>query len=61
MVYIPDGFTKESYAKFKEEQHKKIAKKNLGGVGPKRFMINAILPRSIRTKGGRTFITGERC
>lgn len=37
MVYIPDGFTKESYAKFKEEERKKNAKKNLGGVGPKGF------------------------
>ncbi|MFN9954373.1 MAG: hypothetical protein ACK55I_14860, partial [bacterium] len=37
MVYVPDGFTKESYAKFKEEERKKNAKKNLGGVGPKGF------------------------
>jgi hypothetical protein len=37
MAYVPDGFTKESYAKFKEEERKKNAKKNLGGVGPKGF------------------------
>jgi len=35
--YIPDGFTKESYAKFKAEEAKKKAAKNLGRVGPKGF------------------------
>jgi hypothetical protein len=35
--YVPDGFTKESYAKFKEEEKKKLAKTNLGGVGPRGF------------------------
>jgi hypothetical protein len=35
--YVPDGFTKESYAKFKAEEAKKKAAKNLGRVGPKGF------------------------
>mmetsp|Transcript_15259 Transcript_15259/g.28728 ORF Transcript_15259/g.28728 Transcript_15259/m.28728 type:complete len:211 (+) Transcript_15259:131-763(+) len=35
--YVPDGFTKESYAKFKEEEAKKKQNKNLGRVGPKGF------------------------
>lgn len=35
--YIPDGFTKESYAKFKKEEAAKKAKKNLGRMGPKGF------------------------
>jgi len=39
-AYIPDGFTKESYAKFKSDEAKKAAalkKKNLGSMGPKGF------------------------
>lgn len=36
-AYVPDGFTKESYAKFKEQEKAKLAKKNLGGVGPRGF------------------------
>lgn len=35
--YIPDGFTKESYAKFKKQEAAKKAKKNLGRMGPKGF------------------------
>jgi hypothetical protein len=35
--YVPDGFTKESYAKFKEQEKAKMAKKNLGGLGPRGF------------------------
>ena len=36
--YVPSGFTPEQYKKFKEEEaKKKIAKKNLGGLGPKGF------------------------
>ena len=36
--YVPDGFTPESYKKFKEEEAKKKAQaKNLGAVGPKGF------------------------
>jgi hypothetical protein len=36
--YIPDGFTKESYARFKAEEAKKAAAaKNLGSIGPKGF------------------------
>ncbi len=35
--YVPDGFTAESYRKFKEEEKKKLAKQNLGGVGPRGF------------------------
>lgn len=37
-AYVPDGFTKESYAKFKaDEAKKKQKKKNLGELGPKGF------------------------
>ena len=38
--YIPTGFTKESWAKFKAKEQKKkdeLAKKNLGRLGPKGF------------------------
>jgi len=36
--YIPDGFTTESYTKFKaQEAKKKQATKNLGRMGPKGF------------------------
>lgn len=35
--YVPDGFTAESYKKFKESEAKKNAKKNLGSLGPKGF------------------------
>ena len=38
--YIPTGFTKESWSKFKAAEQKKkdeLAKKNLGRVGPKGF------------------------
>jgi hypothetical protein len=34
---VPSGFTPESYKKFKEEEAKKQAKKNLGGLGPRGF------------------------
>ena len=38
MAYVPDGFTPESYKKFKAEEAKKAAaKKNLGGLGPRGF------------------------
>jgi hypothetical protein len=40
MGYVPDGFTKESYAKLKAGEKKKkddAAKKNLGRMGPKGF------------------------
>ena len=33
--YVPDGFTAESYKKFKEDEKKK--KQNLGRVGPRGF------------------------
>jgi hypothetical protein len=37
-AYVPSGFTKESYAKFQQEEaKKKSAQKNLGGVGPRGF------------------------
>ncbi|KAL7580807.1 hypothetical protein ACA910_001084 [Epithemia clementina (nom. ined.)] len=36
-VYVPDGFTAESYKKFKEAEAKKNAGKNLGRLGPKGF------------------------
>ena len=35
-AYIPDGFTAESYKKFKANETKKNVK-NLGGVGPRGF------------------------
>ena len=35
--YIPDGFTAESYKKFKAAEAKKNVKKNLGSMGPKGF------------------------
>lgn len=36
--YVPDGFTAESYKKFKaEEKAKAERKKNLGGMGPRGF------------------------
>jgi len=35
--YIPDGFTKQSYAKFKAAEAKKKQQKNLGRMGPKGF------------------------
>ena len=35
--YVPSGFTPEQYKKFKEEENKKKAKKNLGGLGPRGF------------------------
>jgi hypothetical protein len=35
--YVPQGFTAESYKKFKETEKKKLDKKNLGGVGPRGF------------------------
>jgi hypothetical protein len=35
-VYVPEGFTPESYAKFKEAEAKKKAK-NLGALGPRGF------------------------
>ena len=37
MGYVPDGFTAESYKKFKEEEAKKKATKNLGRLGPRGF------------------------
>lgn len=35
-AYVPDGFTPESYKKFKEQEAAK-KKKNLGALGPKGF------------------------
>ena len=35
--YIPDGFTPESYKKFKEEEAKKKQARNLGRLGPRGF------------------------
>lgn len=41
--YIPSGFTKESWAKFKaEEAKKKAASKNLGRLGPKGFQSRSM-------------------
>eukprot|EP00797_Seminavis_robusta_P011305 Sro1850_g301540.1 n/a (71) ;mRNA; r:2-216 len=36
-MYVPDGFTAESYKKFKAEEAKKKATKNLGKLGPRGF------------------------
>jgi hypothetical protein len=33
--YVPSGFTPEQYKKLKEDDAKKAAKSNLGGVGPR--------------------------
>lgn len=41
-VYIPDGFTPESYAKFKEDEKKKTAKQNLGRLGPRGFQSRSM-------------------
>ena len=35
--YVPDGFTADSYKKFKEAEAKKKATKNLGRLGPRGF------------------------
>jgi hypothetical protein len=37
MGYVPDGFTADTYKKFKAEENKKKQSKNLGGVGPRGF------------------------
>ena len=39
--YVPDGFTAESYKKFKEEEAKKKAK-NLGKLGPRGFQSRSM-------------------
>jgi hypothetical protein len=40
--YVPDGFTAESYKKFKEEEAKKAAQKNLGRLGPRGFQSRSM-------------------
>ena len=40
--YVPSGFTPESYKKFKEEEAKKTAKKNLGKLGPRGFQSRSM-------------------
>jgi hypothetical protein len=40
--YVPSGFTAESYKKFKEEEAKKTAKKNLGQLGPRGFQSRSM-------------------
>jgi hypothetical protein len=40
--YVPDGFTAESYKKFKEQEAKKAAKQNLGKVGPRGFQSRSM-------------------
>ena len=35
--YIPSGFTKDSWAKFKKKEAEKKKTKNLGGVGPRGY------------------------
>lgn len=42
MGYVPDGFTATSYKKFKAEEAKKKATKNLGGVGPRGFQSRSM-------------------
>lgn len=41
-AYVPDGFTPESYRKFKEEERKKLANKNLGKLGPRGFQSRSM-------------------
>ena len=40
--YVPDGFTPESYKKFKENEAKKNAAKNLGKLGPRGFQSRSM-------------------
>ena len=40
--YVPSGFTPESYKKFKEEEAKKAASKNLGKLGPRGFQSRSM-------------------
>ena len=35
--YVPDGFTPESYKRFKEQERQKQQRNNLGGLGPRGF------------------------
>ena len=42
MVYVPDGFTPESYKKFKEQEAKKKQQKGLGRMGPKGFQSRSM-------------------
>jgi hypothetical protein len=37
LQYAPEGFTPESYKKFKEDEKKRTATKNLGKLGPRGF------------------------
>ena len=41
-VYIPSGFTKESWAKFQEKEAKQKHAKNLGRMGPKGFQSRSM-------------------
>jgi hypothetical protein len=41
-AYVPDGFTTESYKKFKEQEATKATKKNLGRLGPKGFQSRSM-------------------
>jgi hypothetical protein len=40
--YVPDGFTEESYSKFKEDEKKKKKVTNLGHIGPRGFQSRSL-------------------
>uniref|UniRef100_A0A7S2A9I5 Uncharacterized protein n=1 Tax=Trieres chinensis TaxID=1514140 RepID=A0A7S2A9I5_TRICV len=40
--YVPNGFTKESWAKFQEKEKQKKSKANLGRLGPKGFQSRSM-------------------
>jgi len=40
--YVPQGFTEESYKKFKENEAKKKAQSNLGKLGPRGFQSRSM-------------------
>jgi hypothetical protein len=42
MAYVPDGFTPESYKKFKEQEAKKKQQDGLGRMGPKGFQSRSM-------------------
>ena len=42
MAYVPDGFTPAEYKKFKAEEAKKKATKNLGKLGPRGFQSRSM-------------------
>lgn len=41
-AYVPDGFTKESWKKYQEDEKKKKQQRNLGALGPKGFQSRSM-------------------